>query len=316
MMASEVTGTYENIFVIRGDVNHLVATSSSGRMVSVWSVNAGTCVRVRCLKNINKPRDVKMVGTKKALILCDRELKLYDLEQGTLLTKLKGFMNQNMPYYGVMDESFAIALNRTRMTVNIINLQSGDTCTTFKVGEDRFLNSLLVSANGKICVCGDETQKPFPLLVWDLTARKLLYDLRFNHHDFITRLSAISDDAHYVTCVAKELNSSAPNFIVVYDLQSGTVFKKWKSTCDSTSIAISSQGKCVVNGLTNCDLLVWDLSAGDLRFTLKGHTSPVDTLRLSQQGNKVLSYDSTLKDTTVRVWDLDTGESPFSSTNT
>lgn len=71
------------------------------------------------------------------------------------------------------------------------------------VGEDRFLNSLLVSANGCICVCGDETQKPFPLLVWDLNARKLLYDLRFNHHDFITRLSAISDDAHYVVSVAK-----------------------------------------------------------------------------------------------------------------
>lgn len=300
--------TYDNLFVIRGDENHLVATSSTAGQISVWSVNSGTCRRVRTLNNINKPRDVKMVGTSKGLVLCDRELKLYDLDKGILLTKLKGFMNQNMPYYGVMDESFAIALNRTRMTVNIINLQSGDTCTTFKVGEDRFLNSLLVSANGKICVCGDETQKPFPLLVWDLTARKLQYDLRFNHHDFITRLSAISDDAHYVTCVAKELNSSAPNFIVVYDLQSGTVFKKWKPSCDSTSIAISSQAKCVVNGLTNCDLLIWDLATGDLRCTLKGHTAPVDTLRVSHQGKKVLSYDSTLKDSTVRVWDLESGK--------
>ncbi len=75
--------------------------------------------------------------------------------------------------------------------------------TTFKVGEDRFLNSLLVSANGKICVCGDETQKPFPLLVWDLANRKLLYDLRIPHHEFITRLSAISNDGHYVVSVCK-----------------------------------------------------------------------------------------------------------------
>lgn len=50
------------------------------------------------------------------------------------------------------------------MYVNMINLDTDNLETTFKVGEDRFLNSLLVSKNGKICVCGDETQKPFPLL--------------------------------------------------------------------------------------------------------------------------------------------------------
>lgn len=64
--------------------------------------------------------------------------------------------------------------------------------TTFKAGEDRFLNSLLVSGDGRILVCGDETQKPFPLLVWNLQSRKLLYDLRIPHHDFITSLSAIT----------------------------------------------------------------------------------------------------------------------------
>lgn len=83
-----------------------------------------------------------------------------------------------------------------------------------------------MSANGRICVCGDETQKPFPLLVWDLDKRKLLYDLRIAHHEFLTRLSAISSDGHYVVCVCRELADGAPNFIIVYDLQSGTLFKK------------------------------------------------------------------------------------------
>lgn len=41
-------------------------------------------------------------------------------------------------------------------------------------------------------MCGDETQKPFPLLVWNLKSKKLLYDLRIPHHDFITSLSAIT----------------------------------------------------------------------------------------------------------------------------
>lgn len=52
-------------------------------------------------------------------------------------------------------------------------------------------------------VCGDETQKPFPLLVWNLASRKLLYDLRIPHHDFVTSLAAITHEGHYVCCVAK-----------------------------------------------------------------------------------------------------------------
>lgn len=105
------------------------------------------------------------------------------------------------------------------MYVNFMSLDSGDLTTTFKVGEDRFLNSLLVSANGQICVCGDETQKPFPLLVWDLKNRKLLYDLRFAQHEFITRLSAICDDGHYVVSVSKVISNCTLqcNFVSHFD---------------------------------------------------------------------------------------------------
>jgi len=75
---------------------------------------------------------------------------------------------------------------------------TGDCVTTFKAGEDRFLNSLLVSGDGRVLVCGDETQKPFPLLVWNLKSKKLLYDLRIPHHDFITSLSAITYEGSFI----------------------------------------------------------------------------------------------------------------------
>ena len=295
---------YDNLFAIPGEESYIVATSSNGNEVSVWSIEE-TPRKVRTLKNINQPKDVKMVSREKALILCNRELRLYDLNEGKLVTKMKGVMNQKMPFYGIIDSTQCIALSRNRMTVNIMSLETGDLTTTFKVGEDRFLNSLLVSASGSTCVCGDETQKPFPLLVWDLKARKLLYDLRFNHHDFITSLSCISDDAHYVVSVAKEVNTSSPNFIVVYDLQSGMLFKKWKPEANSTSICISS--KAVVNGIEGGDLFLWDLSTGDKRHVLKGHESDVDTIRMSGNGKVFLSYDSKANHP-VRVWSVESGQ--------
>lgn len=80
-------------------------------------------------------------------------------------------MNQKMPYYGLHDQSHLVALSRNRMYVNLMNLETGktnckivfervnpkcfsfirpgDCVTTFKAGEDRFLNSLLVSGDGR-----------------------------------------------------------------------------------------------------------------------------------------------------------------------
>lgn len=60
-----------------------------------------------------------------------------------------GVMNQKMPYFGLHDANHLVALSRNRMYVNLMNLDSGDLVTTFKAGEDRFLNSLLVSGDGR-----------------------------------------------------------------------------------------------------------------------------------------------------------------------
>ncbi|XP_075525300.1 NACHT domain- and WD repeat-containing protein 1 isoform X2 [Dermacentor variabilis] len=296
--------TLGQLYTIKGDASHMVSLNRSDLLV--WDVFGESIVRR--LTGLSEPRDLKMVDRFRALVLCNRELKVYSLDEGRLLVKLKGVMNQKMAYFGLHSQDYVVALSRNRMYVNMLNLGSGDLETTFKVGEDRFLNSLLVSGNGKICVCGDETQKPFPLLVWDLANRKLLYDLRIPHHEFITRLSAISGDGHYVVCVCRELSDSAPNFIIVYDLQSGTLFKKWKPERNSCSIAISSQGGCVVNGLDNCFVLVWDLATGARRYTLKGHNAPVDQIRLDESGFKSLTYNSDGIDRSVRVWDVMKGE--------
>lgn len=63
---------------------------------------------------------------------------------------LKGVMNQKMPYFAYCnDAQHLVCLSRNRMYVNLMNLESGDCITTFKAGEDRFLNSLLVSGDGR-----------------------------------------------------------------------------------------------------------------------------------------------------------------------
>ena len=62
------------------------------------------------------------------------------------------------------------------------------------------------------------------------------------------------------------MDDPGPNFIVVYDLQSGTLFKKWKPGCNTNAITISAQGSCVINALEDNRILVWDLVTGVYNF--------------------------------------------------
>lgn len=116
---------------------------------------------------------------------------------------------------------------------------------------------------------------------------------------------------------------------MVYDLQSGTLFKKWKPSCNTVSLEISSQGGCVISGLEDARILVWDLITGNndlklyvhcteifyncfvlgnCRWSLYGHTAPVSLLRLDSTGGFCLSTDSKCRDRSIRLWDLNKGK--------
>lgn len=137
----------------------------------------------------------------------------------------------------------------------------------------------------------------------------------------------------YVCVVAKELAEPSPNFIVVYDLQSGTLFKKWKPSCDTVSLAISQANTCVIAGLEDARIMVWDLVTGNCRCTLTGrcqgvniknilfktflhfpgHNAPVTLLKLDPYGKVLLSGDSEGRDRSIRLWDLNSGEIYYKS---
>lgn len=192
---------FDQITRLKTGNQYVVSLSTANEEVIVWNVHQPKPIRT--LRGVPNPNELKIVDDTRVVILCGRELQIFNLDDGSFISKLKGMMNQKQPYYGLHDDNHIVSLSRNRMYVNLLNMSSGECVSTFKVGEDRFLNSLIVSENGKILVCGDETQKPFPLLVWDLNSRKLIYDLRIPHHEFLTNLSAITKEGHFVCCVCR-----------------------------------------------------------------------------------------------------------------
>lgn len=113
------------------DVNDLyvIALSTESDEVVVWSIYEGR--PVRRLTGVPRPRHLHMLsGGMRAVVLCNRELMLLDLDGAALLTKLKGVMNQKMPFYGLHSEKYVVALSRNRMYVNMINLDTGVSAAT------------------------------------------------------------------------------------------------------------------------------------------------------------------------------------------
>ncbi|XP_074644419.1 NACHT and WD repeat domain-containing protein 2-like [Tubulanus polymorphus] len=306
---SSIPGSFSPIltgcYSLKTSSDFVVTLSEPLGEISVWSLQTGQIQRT--LTGIKSPKDLKTIDDTNVAVLCDREIIVYDLNAGEFKSKMKGVLNVKMPYYEVRNKDHIICLSRNRMHVNIMNIETGDMEATFKVGEDRFLNSLLVSDNGQVCVCGDEVQKPFPLLVWDLENRKLLHDLRIPQHEFLTSMSAITNDGHYVVCVCKELEDSSSDFLIVYDLIGGQLFKKLKPACNKVvAVSISSESQVIVAGLENNNIVVWDLVAGAHKFTLKGHSAPPNDVQLSKDGRRCLSYNNTRADPSIRLWDLET----------
>lgn len=107
--------------------------------------------------------------------------------------------------------------------------------------------------------------------------------------------------------MAKELAEPTPNFIVVYDLQSGTLFKKWKPSCNTVSLAISQSNTCVIAGLEDAKIMIWDLVTGNCRSVLSGHNAPVTLLKLDPLGKILLSGDKDGRDKSIRLWELNSG---------
>lgn len=106
----------------------------------------------------------------------------------------------------------------------------------------------------------------------------------------------------------QEVDEPGPNFIVVYDLQSGTLFKKWKPGVDCVALDISSKDGCVLSGHKNGQICIWDLTTGNCRWTLGGHVAPVTNLRLDPAGGSFVSLDTHTRDQTIKLWNINTGK--------
>lgn len=52
--------------------------------------NVYSCEKVRSIKGVTYPISLQLIDDIRAVVLCRRELRIYNLDEGVLVTKLKG----------------------------------------------------------------------------------------------------------------------------------------------------------------------------------------------------------------------------------
>ncbi|XP_075251094.1 uncharacterized protein LOC142343219 [Convolutriloba macropyga] len=266
---------------------------------------------VRRIDMTKIPVDVKNIDLTSCVVNTERILKWIDLDEGALKVQLKSQLNIDYQCYGVQSPDQIVAMSRNKMYVNGVQLSTNKTNFSFKVGEDRFLNSLLLAPDGSYCACGDTVQKPMPLLIWDLKQKILIHDIRLHDHEFDMQLAMVSN--HYIAVVVKHIDPDPLNFVNVYEFSSQYNKYKFHEDASVTSLVLTPDDHNLILGLADCSVVIHHLGSSDTPIYLTGiHKSPVDLMRCNLDASVLLtcctSANPKFSDRTINLFSVTSGD--------
>lgn len=274
-----------------------------------------TVVRVADMQVMRKidmdkiPVEVQFIDLTNCVVNSERTLRTIDLDDGTLKVQLNSQLNVEYPCYGIQGPDQVVCMSRNKMYVNGVMLSTNTTNFSFKVGEDRFLNSLIVSPDGSYCACGDTVQKPMPLLIWDLKQQVLIHDIRIPDHEFDMKLAMVSN--HYIAVVVKHIETELLNFVNVYEFQSSYNKYNFHEDASITSLFLTPDDHHLILGLADCSIVIHHLGSSVAPITItRMHRTPVDLMQCNVNSSVFLtcSISHKFSDRTINLFTVSSGE--------
>jgi WD40 repeat protein len=239
----------------------------------------------------------------------DRTLRVWDLESGQSLCTLEGHSRAVLGVAITADGSRAVSASWDN-TLRVWNL-SGQSLRTLQ-GHSNWVLGVAITADGRRAVSAswDNT-----LRIWDLESGQSLRTLQ-GHSSRITGVAITADGRGVVS-------ASWDKTLRVWDFGTGQSLRTLEGHNDKVNgIAITPDGRRAVSASGDNTLRVWDLGTGRSLSTLQGHSTSVNGVAITPDGRGAVSASGevTLKlyerdavpapgDNTLRVWDLESGQS-------
>ncbi|XP_069122816.1 protein qui-1-like isoform X2 [Argopecten irradians] len=211
----------------------------------------------------------------------DRTLLLWSLELLTwaLSYKHHDLMIQSVEY---VDEERILSYD-VQGNFHIWQAETGVTLTTYNIP----VASFVLSSDGQyLATCrGDQSGK-----IWKTNDGSLIGCV--SHTERITCVARSFDDQYLVT-------AAVDGSLKVWELSTAKLTQVLvEEDCAVTAVALHTE---VVSGSERGTVLVWDLSIGEPRHRLTGHTGSITTIRITQDGLFAISAS---RDHTIRLWSL------------
>jgi len=283
------------------------------KALRVWDLETGVCLRVlvghaELIESVSMTPD----GRRAVSASWDKTLRVWDLETGDCIRIVEGqkqlLVCVNVTPDGRRAVSAATGLLNSETEDNLLQLWNLETglCVRSLKGHTNSIKSVSMTPDGRRAVSAswDKT-----LRVWDLETGDCIRVLEGNHQ-WITSVSITQDGRRAISA-----GGEFDNNVRFWDLEEGVCLGLFEGhTGGVMTVAVTPDGKRAVSGSLDRTLRVWDLEAGICLRSLDGHVGGVMSVSMLPDGTRAVSAGgdpdfSEQMDSTVRLWNLETGAS-------
>jgi WD40 repeat protein len=309
-------GTGERIRTLKGHTHHVTASAissdgtrvlsaSQDRTLKLWDTDTGQCVRT-LLGHLGGVNAVALSSDGRCAVSAssDKTIRVWDVGTGRCVRVLEGHGDWVNDVVLSRDGRYALSgagsPGGKDCTVRLWNLDATPS-TDAPERHNGQVQAVAVSAVSHLVVSGswDKTMK-----VWDVETGACRGTL-LGHTDHVYEIMLLPDGRRAISqCLDRKTR--------VWDLESGCCVQEnagyWSPS------AVTPDRARLISASNDNTLKVWELSTERCLRTLTGHTSFVHCVSVAKSGDRAVSGSGNTRagvgksDTTVRVWDLDTGQ--------
>jgi len=253
------------------------AVSASGKLVHLWELASGTCVRgfaghadaVRCLALTAGGRQV-VSGS------LDGTLRLWDLANGECLKVLKGHEDGVTCLAVTPDGSLAVA-GAGSGHLHVWDLASGERLRSL----EGLALAVSLTPDGRLALSGPE------LRLWDVAKG-------------VARLLPAASPAFALTADGRyAVGTGEDHSVRLASLDDGPGLTLLTGP---NRVVLTRDGRIALSASSDGTVRVWDAATGSCLHSIEGHEGPVTGVDVTADGRFALSAGA---DQTLRLWELD-----------
>lgn len=222
----------------------------------------------------------------------DKEVKLWDIETGELITTLSGHQGKIWSM-AISYDGNTLATGSGDGTVILWDLKQAKIARTLV--HRGWVNRIEFSADGKIIISGTPDQG---IKLWSVETGELLTTLEGKSPISMARLGRLL------------ASGGEENKIKIWDILQQSLWATFQTSEDTgvavRSLAMSRDGLTLVDAISaKFPLRVWDIRTQKVRLQLEGHTDIINSLAIHPNH---LILASSGQDKQLKLWDLLSGQ--------